>query len=118
MSVVFNEEADILDRSKVYCEGIGTIDFGDATNSGNENFLYSFNVLDFDVSTVAVIETWNRPAQVDAYNSCNQAKVLLVVSDIPNRFVKNAVIDALQQFVDEANDKSISTYNNNYKENK
>ena len=112
MSVVFNDEADILDRGKVYCEGIGTIDFRDATHSGNENFLYSFNVLDFDVSTVAVIETWNRPAQVDACNSCNQAKVLLIVSDIPNRFVKNAVIDALQQFVDEANDKSISTYNN------
>lgn len=112
MSNLFGNDTDMA--YKICLKGIhNIIDFSAARRSGHEGFLFSFSVLDFDESTIAVIQTRNMPAQFDACNACNKAKVLAIVRDIPNEFVKHATIIALQHIVDKANDKSISYYNNN-----
>ena len=77
--------------------------------------MYSFNVVDIGIQTLAVIQSEHRLGVYDECNAANQAEVLLLIRDLPNEFVKDTVRNELESLVSRANDRSLESY---YKSNK
>ena len=93
-------------------EGVGVLNLSSCTVSGNENFLVSFNVVDIDSKTLAVIQSQHRLGVYDECNAANMAEVLLFIRDLPNKFVKETVRDELESIIAHANDRSLNSYHN------